>query len=107
MLDFIIEYLPTPVVSPTSRFANVLCRSAKKRNERCACICFVLSARVQNSAMRMCIPRSFSHWSGEGSWGTDPHVRETTSEVGEQDFGETTRRRNDSKPNTCNANGLL
>ena len=40
------------VVSPTSRFANVpfanvLCRSGKKRNERCACIYFVLSAMTQ------------------------------------------------------------
>ena len=68
-----------PVVSPTpgSRFANVpfanvSCRSAKKRNERCACICFVLSVVIQKSAICMCIPLSFSHWSGESSWGTDP-----------------------------------
>ena len=40
------------VVSPTNRFAgvpfaNVLCRSTKKRNERCSCLCFVLSAMIQ------------------------------------------------------------
>ena len=40
------------VVSPTSHFANVpfanvLCRSGKKRNERYACIYFVLSAMTQ------------------------------------------------------------
>ena len=29
------------------RFANVLCRSAKKRNEHCACICFALSAMIK------------------------------------------------------------
>ena len=28
-------------------FADVLCRSAEKRNERCACICFALSAMIQ------------------------------------------------------------
>ena len=66
-----------PVVSPTSPFAhvpfaNVLCRSAKKRNERCACIRFVLSTMTQKSAIRMCIPRSFSYWSSESSEGTDP-----------------------------------
>ena len=59
-----------PAVLPTSRLANVLCRSAKKRNEHCTCIyntytihiciCFVLSATIQNSAIRMYIPRSFS-----------------------------------------------
>ena len=61
-----------PVVPPTSRFthvpfADVLCRSAEKRNERCACICFALSAMIQKSAIRMFIPRSFIHWSGESS----------------------------------------
>ena len=56
-----------PVVSPPSRFANVLCRSAKKRNERCACICLVLSAMIQKSAIRLYIPPSFSHRSGESS----------------------------------------
>ena len=44
-------------VSPTSRFADVLSRSAKKRNERCAYICLVLSAMIQKSALRVC----FSH----------------------------------------------
>ena len=78
-----------PVVSPTSRFANipsanVLCRSTKKRNERCACICFILSAMIQKSGIRMYITRSFSHWSGESSYGTHPT--------------HTTRRRNDRKP---------
>ena len=43
--------------SPTSRFADVLSRSAKKRNERCAYICLVLSAMIQKSALRVC----FSH----------------------------------------------
>ena len=41
-------------------FANVLCRSAKNRNERCAYICFVLSAKIQKSAIRTYISRSFS-----------------------------------------------
>ena len=40
-------------------FANVSCRSAKKRNERCACICFVLSAMIQKSAIRKYILRFF------------------------------------------------
>ena len=43
--------------------------SAKKRNERCACICFVLSAMIPwKRAIRMYVPRSltsFKHWSGE------------------------------------------
>ena len=61
-----------PVVSPTSHFANipsanVLCRSTKKRNERCACTCFILSAMIQKSGICMYITCSFSHWSGESS----------------------------------------
>ena len=65
------------VVSPTSPSANipfvkVLCRSAKKRNAPCACVYFVLSAMIQKSAIRMYIPRSFSHSSGESNLGTDP-----------------------------------
>ena len=36
-------------------FANILCHPAKKRNERCSCICFVLSAMIQKSAnMHVC-----------------------------------------------------
>ena len=59
-------------VSPTSRFANVWCCSAKKRNERCEYICFILSVMIQKSAIRMYIPLSFCHWSGESGWRTDP-----------------------------------
>ena len=89
-------------VSPTpgSRFANVpfanvsFC-SSKKRNERCAWICFVLSVTIQKSGIRMYILRSLSHWSGETVRELTQHLRETTSEVGEQDVGEATRRRND------------
>ena len=78
------------MVSPTSRFtnvpfANVLCHSTKKRNERCACTCFVLSVRYariyfvlsatdQAKAVKELIQ----------------HVGETTAEVGEQDVMETT-----------------
>ena len=66
-----------PVVSQTScflnvPFADVLCRSAKKRNERCPWICLVLSAMIQKSAIRMYVPSSFNHWPGESSWGSDP-----------------------------------
>ena len=42
-------------------FANVLFWSAKKGNEGCTCICFVLSAMIQKSAIRKYIIRSFSH----------------------------------------------
>ena len=87
-----------PVVSHTSRFlnvpfANLLCRSTKKRNERCPWICLVLSAMIQKSAIRMFIPRSFSHWSGERSLGTDPTRKRN-------DFRRqrTGRCRNDRKP---------
>ena len=55
-------------------FANVLCCFAKKRNERCACICFVLSATDQEKAVKE----------------LTQHASESTSEVGEQDVGETT-----------------
>ena len=34
------------------------------------------------------LPRSFSHWSGEYSLELTQHVRETTSEVSEQNVGE-------------------
>ena len=34
-------------------FANVLCHSAKKLNARCACICFVLLAMIQNNGIRI------------------------------------------------------
>ena len=90
-----------PVVLPTpgSRFANVpfanvSFRSAKKRNERCAWICFVLSVVIQKSAICMCIPLSATD-QAKAVGELTQHVRETTSEVGEQDVGETTRRRND------------
>ena len=81
------------VVSPTSRFANVpfanvSCRSAKKRNERCACICIVRSAMIQKSGTDQ----------AKAVTEMTQHVRETTSEVSKQDVGETTRRRNDKKP---------
>ena len=66
----------------TSRFANVpfanaLCRFAKKQNERCACICFVLSAMIQKSAIRMCIPRYQAKAVGE----LTQHVRETIQKL--------------------------
>ena len=50
-------------------FANVLCCSAKKGNERCACICFVLSATDQEKAVKE----------------LTQHASESTSEVGEPD----------------------
>ena len=84
------------VVSPTNRFAsvpfaNVLCRSTKKRNERCSCLCFVLSAMIQKSAIRMYIPRSFKHWSqAKAVRELTQQVSRKTSEVSEQDVGETT-----------------
>ena len=56
----------------TGRFANVLCRSAKKRSDRCGCTYLVLAAVKQKGAIRMYMPRSFSHWSGESSYVTDP-----------------------------------
>ena len=47
----------------------------------------------------MYIPRTFSHRSGESRVRElTQHVRETTSQVGEEDVGETTRRRNERKP---------
>ena len=45
----------------TGRFANVLCRSAKKRSDRYACTFLVLVAMKQKGAIRMYMPRSFSH----------------------------------------------
>ena len=62
------------VISPMSRFANVLWHSAKKWNEcwTCTCICLVLSAMTEKSVLRMYIPHYFSRWSGEHSEGTDP-----------------------------------
>ena len=92
------------VVSPTNRFAsvpfaNVLCRSTKKRNERCSCLCFVLSAMIQKSTIGMYIPRYFKHWSqAKAVRELTRQVSRTTSEVSEQDVGETNRRRNDRKP---------
>ena len=52
------------VVSPTNRFAsvpfaNVLCRSTEKRNERCSCLCFVLSAMIQKSTYDRHVYTSF------------------------------------------------
>ena len=45
----------------TGRFANVLCRSAKKRNDHRTCTYLVLAAVKQKGAIRMYTPRSFSH----------------------------------------------
>ena len=51
---------------------------------RYACIYLLLSATAQAKAVRE----------------LTQHVRETTLQVGEQDVGETTRRRNDRRPLT-------
>ena len=43
-------------------FANVLRRSTKKGNQRCACICLVpLSHDTKKGDAHVHIPRSFSH----------------------------------------------
>ena len=75
-------------LSNSAQFASVLCRSAKKRNERCACICFVRSAMIQKSATDQ----------AKAVTEMTQYVRETTSEVSKQDVGKTTRGRNDRKP---------
>ena len=87
-------------------FANVLCCFAKKGNERFAlymlrslshdtnkmlyaCIYFVLSATDQVKAVKV-LPQ---------------HISETTSEVSEQDVGETTHWRTNRKPLRGSSNG--
>ena len=82
----------------TGRFANVLCRSSKKRNERCACICFVVSAMIQNVRYACIYLVLSATYQAKAVEELTPHVYETTSQVGEEDVGETTRRRNDRKP---------
>ena len=58
-----------------------------------------LSGLIPKSAICAYVPRSFSHRSGESRVRElTQHVRETASQVGEQDVGETTHRRNDRKP---------
>ena len=64
-------------------FANILCRSATKRNERCACTYLGLSTTDQAKAVKELTQL----------------VCETSPQVSEQDVDETTCRRNDSKPN--------
>ena len=59
---------------------------------------FVLSAVIQKSAIRMYVPRAFSHCQVKAVRELTQHVLETTSEVSKQDVGETTCRRNDRKP---------
>ena len=83
-----------------------ICCSAKKGNERFVlymlrslshdtnkmlyeCIYFVLSATDQAKAVKE-LPQ---------------HISETTSEVSEQDVGETTRRRTNRKPLSGSSNG--
>ena len=68
-------------------FANVLCHSSKKLNERCACICFVLSAMIQKNVIRIYLVLSATD-QVNAVWELTQHVRETTSEVSEQDVGE-------------------
>ena len=73
---------------PTSRFAQVLfiivlCHSAKKLNERCACICFVLLAMIQKNAICIYLVLSATD-QANAVWELTQHVRETTSEVSEQ-----------------------
>ena len=46
----------------------------------------------------MYVPRAFSHCQVKAIRELTQHVLETTSEVGEQDVGETTCRRNYRKP---------
>ena len=51
----------------------------------------LLSAMIQKSAIRMYIPRSFKHWSqAKAVRELTQQVSRTTSEVSEQDVGETT-----------------
>ena len=80
--------------------ANVLCRSAEKRNERCACICFVLTAMIQKSAIRTYIMRSFSQRSGESRQGADS----TRKRIDFRSW-RTGRWRNDRKPFMGSSNG--
>ena len=60
-------------------------------------IYLVLSAMIQKSEIRMYVPRSFSHLSGESSKGTDLTSKRNDLRLSEQDVGETTRRQNDRK----------
>ena len=53
---------------------------------------------IQKSAIRMYIARAFSHCQLKAVREPTQHVLEMTSEVGEQDVGETTCRRHDRKP---------
>ena len=91
-----------PLVWPTSRFANflfanVLSRPAEKRNERCASICFVLSAWYKK-VRYACVYLVLSSTDQEKAVKElTQNVSETTSQISEQDVGETTLRRNDRK----------
>ena len=69
-------------------FANVLCHSAKKLNEQCACICFVLLAMIQKNAIPIYIILSVTDQQANAVWELTQHVCKTTSEVSEQDVGE-------------------
>ena len=88
-----------PVVSPTSRFADVpfadvLCRSVKKRNERYAtCICFVRSTMIEKVQHACIYLFLLATDKAKVVRELTEHVRETTSEVSGQDIGESTRRR--------------
>ena len=68
-------------------FANVLCHSAKKLNEHCACICFVLLAMIQKIAIPIYLILSVTD-QANAVWELTQHVCKTTSEVSEQDVGE-------------------
>ena len=90
--------------SVTSRFANVpfanvLRRSTKKGNQRCACICLVPLSYDTKKMRYTCIyPVLLATDQAKAVRELTQHVRETTSKGSEQYAGETTCRRKDRRP---------
>ena len=87
--------------SVTGRFANVLRRSTKKGNQRCACtgICLVPLSYDTKKMRYTCIyPVLLATDQAKAVRELTQHVRETTSKGSEQYAGETTCRRKDRRP---------
>ena len=85
--------------SMTGRFANVLRRSTKKRNQRCACICLVPLNHDTKRMRYTCIYLVLlATDQAKAVRELTQHVRETTSKGSEQYAAETTCRRKDRRP---------
>ena len=85
----------TEELAVSSRFANVpfatiLCRFAKKRNERCACTCFAPSAMIKKVRYACTYLVLSTTDQAKAVRELTQLVSETSSQVSEQDVDETT-----------------